>query len=91
MTMSCLSGCLVSSDSTQMVFCVICSVFKWSFDEFVGEEVVSLPYSSAILGLPPLPSVFSNRDLSMKLIVDRGFYPLREWEMGSVSSLLITF
>ena len=53
MTMSCLSGCLVSPDSTQMFFCVICSVFKCSFDEFVGEEVVSLPYSSAILGLPP--------------------------------------
>ena len=26
---------------------------KCSFDEFVGEKVVSLSYSSAILGLPP--------------------------------------
>jgi len=28
-------------------------VFKCSFDEFVGEKVVSLSYSSTILGPPP--------------------------------------
>ena len=27
-------------------------MFKRSFDEFVGEKVVSLSYSSALLGLP---------------------------------------
>ena len=53
-TMSCLSGCLVSSASIQRLFCGICSAFKSSFDEFVGEKVVSLSYSSAILGPPPL-------------------------------------
>ena len=52
-TMDCLSGCLVSSTSFQKLFCGICSAFKWSFDEFVGEQVVSLSYSSAILGPPP--------------------------------------
>ena len=52
-TMGYLSGCLVSSASLQKLFCGICSVFKWSFDEFVGEKVVSPSYSSAILGLPP--------------------------------------
>ena len=48
-TMGCLSGCLVSSASVQKLFYGICSVFKWSFDEFVGEKVVVLSYSSAIL------------------------------------------
>ena len=52
-TMGCLSGCLVSSSSVQKLFCVIFSVFKWSFNEFVGEKVISPSYSSAILG--PLP------------------------------------
>ena len=31
--------------------CGICSAFKWSFDEFVGKKVVSLPSSSAIVFL----------------------------------------
>ena len=51
--MNCLSRCLVSSASIQILLCKSCSTFKWSFDEFVGEKVVSLSYSSAILG--PLP------------------------------------
>ena len=41
----CLSGCLVSSSIIQKLFCGSCSAFKWSFDEFVGEKVVSLSYS----------------------------------------------
>ena len=53
-TMGCLSGCLMSSASIQKLFCGICSAFKSSFNEFVGEKVVSPSYSSAILG--PLPS-----------------------------------
>ena len=52
-TMGCLSGCLMSSASIQKLFCGICSVFKCSFDEFVGEKLVSLSYSSTILGPPP--------------------------------------
>ena len=52
-TIGCLSGCLMSSASIQKLFCGIYSAFKCSFDEFVGEKVVSLSYSSAILGPPP--------------------------------------
>ena len=50
--MGCLSECLMSSDSIQKLFCGICSAFKCSFDEYVGEKVVSQSYSSTILGLP---------------------------------------
>ena len=46
--MGCLSGCLVFSASIQTLFCESCSAFKWSFDEFVGETVVSPSCSSAI-------------------------------------------
>ena len=56
-TLGCFSGCLMSSAGIQKLFCEIYSVFKCSFDEFVGEKVVSPSYSSAILGPPP-PSVF---------------------------------
>ena len=49
----CLSGCLMSSASIQKLFCRISSAFKCSYHEFVGEKVVSMSYSSAILGLPP--------------------------------------
>ena len=52
-TMGYLSGCLMSCASIQKLFCGICSAFKCSFDEFVGEKVVSPSYSSAILGPPP--------------------------------------
>ena len=52
-TMGCFSGCLMSSASIQKLFCGICSVFKCSSHEFVGEKVVSLSYSSTIIGPPP--------------------------------------
>ena len=48
-----LSGRLMSFASDQKLFCGVCSAFKCSFDEFVGEKVVSPSYSSAILALPP--------------------------------------
>ena len=47
-TMGCFSGCLMSSASIQKLFCGIYSAFKCSFDEFVGDKVVSPFYSSAI-------------------------------------------
>jgi len=53
-TMGCFSGCLMSSAGIQKLFCGMSSVFKCSFDEFVGEQVVSPSYSSAILEPPPL-------------------------------------
>ena len=43
-----LSGCLVSSARVQKLFCGSCSTFKWSFDAFVGEKVVSWFYYSTI-------------------------------------------
>ena len=49
-TMGRFSGCLISSAGIQKLFCGIYSAFKCSFDEFVGEKVVSPSYSSAILG-----------------------------------------
>ena len=53
-TMGCFSGCLMSSAGIQKLFCGFYSAFKCSFDEFVGEKVVSPSYSSAILGPPPI-------------------------------------
>ena len=52
-TMGCFSGCLMSSASIQKLFCGIYLAFKCSFDEFVGEKLVSPSYSSTILGPPP--------------------------------------
>ena len=46
--MDCFSGCLISSASIQKLFCGFYSAFKCSFDEFVGEKLVSPFYSSAI-------------------------------------------
>ena len=53
LSLKCFSGCLMSSAGDQNMFCAVCSAFKWSFDEFVGEKVVSPSYSSATLA-PPL-------------------------------------
>ena len=52
-TMGCFSGCLMSCAGIQKLFCGLYSAFKCSFDEFVGEKVVSPSYSSTILGPPP--------------------------------------
>ena len=57
-TMGCFSGYLMSSASIQKLFCGMYSAFKCSFDEFVGEKVVSPSYSSAILGPSPTFRVF---------------------------------
>ena len=58
--MGCFSGCLMSSTGIQKLFCEIYSVFKCSLDEFVGEKVVSLSYSSSILGLPPNKTILKS-------------------------------
>ena len=50
--LGCFSGCLMSSAGIQKLFCGIYSTFKCSFDEFEGEKVFSLSYSSAILAPP---------------------------------------
>ena len=46
------SACLMSSCSDQKLFCGVCSAFKCSFNEFVGEKVVSPSYFSTILAPP---------------------------------------
>ena len=61
-TVGCFSGCLMSSASIQKLFCGIYTAFKCSFDEFVGEKVVSPSYSSAILGPPPNFSIWCNQE-----------------------------
>ena len=48
-----LFWCLMSSTGIKNLFCGIYSLFKCSFDEFLGEKVVSPSYSSSILGPPP--------------------------------------
>ena len=53
--MGSFSRCLMSSANIKKLFYGIYSAFKCSFDEFVGEKVVSPSYSSTILG-PPLTS-----------------------------------
>ena len=52
-TMGCFSRCLMSSAGIQKLFCGIYSAFKCSFDEFVGEKVVSSSYPSTILANSP--------------------------------------
>ena len=52
-TMGCFSGCLMSSAGIQKLFFGIYSAFKCSFNEFVGEKVISPSNSSTILGPPP--------------------------------------
>ena len=58
-TMGCFSGCLMTSASDQKLFCEACSAFNYSFDEFVGEKVVSPSYSFAILAPPTYPSILA--------------------------------
>ena len=48
-TMGCFSEHLMSSASSQKLFSEVCTAFKCSFNEFVGEKVVFLSYSSSIL------------------------------------------
>ena len=48
------SGHLMSSASDQKLFCEVCSAFKCSLNELVGEKVIFPSYSSAILA-PLLP------------------------------------
>ena len=59
----------MSSASTQKLFCGIYSAFRCSFDEFVGEKVVSPSYSSTILGLPLILYFYTNNEHSEKEIM----------------------
>ena len=93
--MDCLSGFLVSSTSVWKLFCGRCSAFKWSFDEFVGEKVVSLFYSSTILKLPERMKRWSqsktNTQLWMWLLMEvkvwycKEQYCLGTWNVRSMN------
>ena len=50
------------------VLCRHQNLFKCSFDEYVGEKVVSLSYSSAILGPPPYNLIFSTEKFIKSII-----------------------
>ena len=68
-TVGCFSGCLMSSAGIQKLFCGIFSVFKCSFDEFVGEKVVSPSYFSTSLGPPFLNGFFKTLQLNIKYLL----------------------
>ena len=83
--MGCFSGRLMSAASDQKLFCELCSAFNCSFDEFVGEKVVSPSYSSAIL-TPPSRASFSTEtyltsNASCSAVEDHRH---KEGEFGSV-------
>ena len=79
--LGCFSGCLMSSAGIQKLFCGIYSALTCSFDEFVEEKVVSLSYSSAILG-PPL-SFFNNAAVHGIAIHNNAAVHLMLQSMGS--------
>ena len=66
--MGCFSGRLMSSASDQKLFCDVCSAFKCSFDEFLGEKVVSPSYSSTIFKRFIL-KMSSERNEDIKLVI----------------------
>ena len=66
-TIGYFSGCLMSSASVHKLFWGIYSVYKCSFDEFVGGKVVSPSSFSTILG-PPCPWDFQVRILEWAAI-----------------------
>ena len=74
--MGCFSGCVLSSAGIQKLFCGIYSVFKCSFDKYVGEKVVSPSYSSAILGPSRVQVFWSHPPLIKKKLEDHFFYLL---------------
>ena len=76
-TMGCFSGCLMSSAGIQRLFCGIYSAFICSFDEFVREKVVSLSYSSAILG-PRLSVYLFSAALGLRCCT-QGFSSCGKW------------
>ena len=68
--MGCLSGCLMSSARVQKLFCGSCSAFKWSFDEFVGEKMVSPSYSSTILAQGNIPTILRSCQFGVKFSLE---------------------
>ena len=104
-TMGCFSGCLMSSAGIQKLFCGIYSAFKCSFDEFVGEKVVSPPFSSAILRpcllkkiykgkpFPQLGKIIRLKEIASTLtnIHNLGVHSRLLWEIMHIFRLPIIF
>ena len=67
-TMGCFSGCLMSSAGIQKLFCGIYSVFKCSFDEFVGEKACGIMIS---LVLPVSRMVRCSTNLAVRSHIQR--------------------
>ena len=82
--MGCFSGCLMSSAGIQKLFCGIYSAFKCSFDEFVGEKVVSPSYSSAILAPPPTLCIFDGMLLTYLPLNPESLVRYLEYSSGNV-------
>ena len=59
----CLSRYLGSSANVWKLFCGSFSTWRWTFDVFMGEKVISPSYSFAILGLLPHPNKFFDSGL----------------------------
>ena len=92
-TMGCFSGRLMTSASDQKLFCAVYSVFKCSFDEFVGEKVVSPSYSSTILAPPPNSPSLILYLLSILYLQQSNLqhpFSLRGGITGFILSLLLT-
>ena len=65
---------LLETRRDQKLFCGVCSALKCSFDEFIGEKVVSPSYSSTVLASTPRTKIFkvTNKGKNVKI---------RKWKM----------
>ena len=88
-TMGCFSGRLMSSASNQKLFCGVCSAFKCSFDEFVGEKVVSPSQSSTILA-PPQWLIFKIYKQQIQLSIEKKNPPSVHLTLLFLPSLSLT-
>ena len=87
-TLGCFSGRLMTPASDQKLFCEVCSAFSYSFGEFVGEKVISLSYSSAILAPPPMPLRFNMLSRLVIVCLPRSKRLLISW-LQSLSAVIL--
>ena len=80
-----------SSEKTLKLFCEICSAFNCSFDEFVGEKVVSPPYSFAILAPPPGEDSDTGEDWDQmeKAMTEEEMFAKHHWLNGHESEQIL--
>ena len=88
--MGCFSGRLMSAASDQKLFCELCSPFNCSFDEFVGEKVVSPSYSSAILTPPNLYFLIPSIQFSSVQSLSHVWIFVTPWTAACQASLSTT-